>query len=140
MNINDKAKFYSEIERVLTNKGTLIYYDIFMKDNEDVNYPVPWANDASVSFLATITNMDNLLKDLKFTKIQTTDQTNNSIKFLKAISEKFEENGTPRLSLNVLMGASTKEKLGNILKGLEENKIVLQSGIYKKREIVTTYN
>jgi hypothetical protein len=30
------------------------------------------------------------------------------------------------------MGGSTKEKLGNILTGLEENKIELQSGIYKK--------
>jgi len=31
------------------------------------------------------------------------------------------------------MGASTKEKLVNILKGLEQEKIVLQSGIYKKQ-------
>ena len=30
---------------------------------------------------------------------------------------------------------ATKEKLVNILKGLEEQQIVLQSGIYKKRAI-----
>ena len=33
------------------------------------------------------------------------------------------------------MGASTREKLVNILLGLEEEQIVLQSGIYKKRAI-----
>jgi len=132
MNIHDKTKFYSEIKRVLTDKGILIYYDIFMKDKEDVDYPVPWANDSSVSFLETITTMDNLLKDLDFTKLQTTDQTYKAIQFLKNLFEKIKMNGPPKLGLNVLMGDSTKEKLSNILKGLEENKIVLQSGIYKK--------
>jgi hypothetical protein len=34
-----------------------------------------------------------------------------------------------------LMGSSTKEKLMNILLGLKEEQIVLQSGIYKKRAI-----
>jgi hypothetical protein len=31
------------------------------------------------------------------------------------------------------MGISTKKKLSNILKGIEENKIELQSGIYRKK-------
>jgi len=46
--------------------------------------------------------------------------------------ENLKKNGPPKIGLNVLMGASTKQKLLNILKGLEEEKIVLQSGIYKK--------
>jgi len=132
MNISDKAKFYSEIERVLTNNGTFIYYDIFRKDKEDVDYPVPWANDASVSFLETISNMDKILTDLGFLKIQSTDQTYKASQFLIGLFEKLKLNGPPELGLNVLMGNSTKEKLENILKGLGEEKIVLQSGIYKK--------
>ncbi|MFC2081082.1 class I SAM-dependent methyltransferase [Bacteroidota bacterium] len=135
MNINDKARFYSEIKRVLTEKGMLIYYDIFRKNSEDVNYPVPWANDASVSFLGTISNMESLLKGLEFTKLQTTDQTYNAILFLNGLSENLKKNGPPKLDLNVLMGDSTKVKLSNILKGLDENKIVLQSGIYKKKKV-----
>ncbi len=132
MNINDKTRFYSEIKRVLTDKGILIYYDIFKKDKEDVDYPVPWADYPSVSFLNTITVMDKILKDLGFTKMQTTDQTYKAIQFLKSLFEKIKKDGPPKLGLNVLMGDSTKVKLGNILKGLEENKIVLQSGIYQK--------
>lgn len=76
MNIHDKSTFYSEISRVLKKTGTFIYYDIFKNGSEDVNYPVPWANNASVSFLGTITEMNSFLNDLGFTKIQTTDQTN----------------------------------------------------------------
>ena len=132
MNISDKAKFYSEIERVSTNNGTFIYYDIFRKDKEDVDYPVPWANDASVSFLETISNMDKILTDLGFLKIQSTDQTYKASQFLIGLFEKLKLNGPSKLGLNVLMGNSTKEKLENILKGLGEEKIVLQSGIYKK--------
>lgn len=132
MNISDKTKFYSEIKRVLTDGGTLMYYDIFSKNGEDVNYPVPWANNSSVSFLETISTIAIILKDLGFSKIQTSDQTEKAIQFLINFFENIEKNGPPKLGLNVLMGASTKLKLGNILKGLEENKIVLQSGIYKK--------
>ncbi len=132
MNIENKKKFYSEINRVLKCGGSLIYYDIFKKNKEDVNYPVPWADDKSVSFLGTISKMENILKELGFSKTQTTDQSEMAIAFFNDAFEKMKIHGPPKLGLNVLMGVSTKEKLGNVLKGLEENKIELQSGIYKK--------
>ncbi len=137
MNIEDKARFYSEIKRVLTGQGVFIYYDILKKGDEDIDYPVPWANDISVSFLGTFSTMDSILKDLGFTNLQTINQTNKATRFLVNSFEKIKMNGLPKLGLNVLMGDSTKIKLVNILKGLEENKIVLQSGIYKKTETVT---
>jgi len=132
MNIEDKVTFYSEINRVLKNNGALIYYDIFKKNNEDVNYPVPWANNTSVSFLQTIANMDSILNSLGLTKMQATNQTEGAIAFLYDLFNKIKTNGLPKLGLNVLMGSSTKEKLENVQKALEANKIELQSGIYKK--------
>ncbi|MCK5692516.1 MAG: methyltransferase domain-containing protein [Bacteroidales bacterium] len=135
MNIHHKLKFYSEIERVLTEQGTFIYYDIFRTESGKVNYPVPWADDASMSFLGTTSNMDDILERLCFKNILTTDQSYKGITFLQDLFEKLKMNGPPTLGLNVLMGASTREKLVNILLGLEEEQIVLQSGIYKKRAI-----
>ncbi len=135
MNIEDKAKFYSEIKRVLNDEGALVYYDIFKRDKEDVNYPVPWANKSSISFLETIQLVDALLYDLGFAKLQTTDQTNKAKYSLINSFEKIKRNGWPKLGLNVLMGNSTNKKLMNILKGIEENKIELQSGIYRKRSV-----
>lgn len=132
MNIENKWKFYSEINRVLDKNGVLIYYDIFKRDSEDINYPVPWANDKSISFLQTITHMESILNDLGFTREQVTDQTGKGIEFFQNVLEKIKTSGPPKIGLNVLMGNSTKEKLGNVLSGLEENKIELQSGIYKK--------
>ena len=132
MNIRNKSKFYSEIERVLRSRGWFIYYDILTTNSGNVNYPVPWANDATVSFLGTGTKMNNLLEGLGFERILTNDQTKKGIHFLKGLFEKLKVNGPPLLGLNVLMGSSTKDKLDNILRGLEEEKIILQSGIYKK--------
>jgi len=111
MNISDKSRFYSEINRVLNDTGMLIYYDIFRNNGMDVTYPVPWANDVSVSFLGTIDKMDSLLKDMGFTRLQTTDQTSSAFLFLKDLFKKIKMNGSPKIGLNVLMGDSTKVKL-----------------------------
>ncbi|MEA3476989.1 MAG: methyltransferase domain-containing protein, partial [Bacteroidota bacterium] len=135
MNISHKLKFYSEIERVLTDQGTFIYYDIFRTESGEVNYPVPWANDASASFLGTSDNMDDILERLCFKNLAIKDQTHKGTHFLQDLFKKLKANGPPKLGLNVLMGSSTREKLENILKGLEEEQIVLQSGVYKKRAI-----
>ncbi len=133
MNIEDKARFYSEINRVLKPNGTFMYYDIFKKGNNDVTYPVPWANDPSISFLGTASAMDEILKELGFTCSNITDQTKKAVEFLYGLFANLKKNGPPTLGLNVLMGSFTAEKLANVLLGLEENKIMLQSGIYKKQ-------
>ena len=133
MNITDKARFYSEIKRALTEEGVLVYYDIFKKNGGNVQYPVPWADTVTVSFLETVRFVDALLNELGFVKSQTSDQTLKAGQFLTGLFEKVENNGMPVLGLNVLMGKSTRKKLGNVLKGIEENKIELQSGIYRKK-------
>ena len=133
MNIEDKARFYSEIKRVLNDEGAIVYYDIFTKNVGNITYPVLWANTASISFLETVPNVDALLNELGFVKLQTSDQTLKAKQFLISLFQKIKTNGSPNLGLNVLMGISTKKKLSNILKGIEENKIELQSGIYRKK-------
>jgi ubiquinone/menaquinone biosynthesis C-methylase UbiE len=135
MNIRHKLKFYSEIERVLTEQGTLIYYDIFKTESGEVNFPVPWADYASASFLGTTAYMDDILERLCFKNLLTSDETDKGTRFLQDLFKKLKKNGPSKLGLNVLMGSSTKEKLMNILLGLKEEQIVLQSGIYKKRAI-----
>jgi ubiquinone/menaquinone biosynthesis C-methylase UbiE len=132
MNISDKTGFYSEIARVLTDNGIFIYYDIFRKNSSELDFPVPWANDPSISFLGTIQNMETILKNLGLTKVQTTDQTENAIEFFSGMFERNNKNGPKKLGLDILMGDSTPEKFGNLYKGLKQNKILLQSGIYKK--------
>ena len=135
MNVRHKLKFYSEIERVLTTQGIFIYYDIFRTESGEVNFPVPWADYASASFLDTTENLDDILERLCFKNLLIRDETDQGTRFLADLFKKLKENGPSKLGLSVLMGKSTKEKLINVLSGLQEKQIVLQSGIYKKRAI-----
>ncbi len=130
MNVSNKSRFYSEIERVLTPEGMFIYYDIFKKNQGEVIHPVPWADDASLTFLQTPSAMAAILENLGMTSGITTDQTQKGISFLMGLFERIRQNGPPKIGLNVLMGSSTIDKLKNVLIGFNESQIVLQSGVF----------
>ena len=132
MNVPDKNKFYSEINRVLKKNGYFIYYDILKRGDEEVIYPMPWANDPSISFLMTEKELEANLSNLNFERIKTKDESVQGIQFFEKLLAKIKEFGPPTLGLNVLMGPSTKDKIVNLLNGLKDEKIVLQSGAYKK--------
>lgn len=134
VNISDKLKFYSEIDRVLTNNGLFIYYEVFKNGNGEVDYPVPWADDPRISFLEQSSKIDSMLEKLGLIKEQFTDQTENGIIVLERLLDRISKCGTPRLGLNVLMGETTKDKMSNLLNGLKEGKIHLESGVFKKQK------
>ena len=50
MNVEDRTALYDEVRRILTPGGRFASYDLVLRDG-DVVYPVPWARDASTSFL-----------------------------------------------------------------------------------------
>jgi len=53
MNIADKPAFYREIHRVLKPGAWLMLSEIAQGQRGDVDFPMPWAQSASASFLAT---------------------------------------------------------------------------------------
>lgn len=140
MNIEDKATFYNEINRVLKDEGALVYYDIFQQGNGPINYPVPWADSPAISFLETTSIVNHILTELGFVELQTTNQTYKAKQFLTRAHIKLKKDGPSILGLDLLMGKLTIKKLKNILVGIEENKIELQSGIYRKQSDFKTEN
>jgi ubiquinone/menaquinone biosynthesis C-methylase UbiE len=132
MNIPDKKKFYSEINRVLKVGGYFLFYDILKKGNEDVNYPMPWASNTDHSFLFKAEEMDRFLEELGFTKKQSSNQTQAGIDFFEALVTKLKKFGPPKMGLNVLMGETTKPKLMNLLTHLKSGELELKSGVYRK--------
>lgn len=132
MNIPEKDKLYSEIERVLKSSGYFIYYDIFKTGNGEIKYPMPWATNKDQSFLLKTMEMEQILIDLGFSRVQAIDQTSAGIDFFEALVVKLNDAGPPKLGLNVLMGESTKPKLMNLLAHLKEDKLAIQSGVFRK--------
>ncbi|MGM0580872.1 MAG: class I SAM-dependent methyltransferase [Bacteroidota bacterium] len=132
MNIPDKIKFYSEIGRVLKPGGHFLYYDLFKKEEGEITFPMPWADNAELSFLFKKEEMDSILKNLGFTKELTKVQTLAGIEFFNALIAKLKESGPPKIGLNVIMGESTKAKIMNVLTHLKSGEIEIKSGVYKK--------
>jgi ubiquinone/menaquinone biosynthesis C-methylase UbiE len=132
MNIEDKERFYSEIYRVLKPGGRFIYYDIFSKNGEPIHFPVPWADDASISFLISPVQLEQLLTPLGFKKIQTKDQIAAGMQFFTELFDKMSKGETPAISLPLIIGATTKEKFQTLYRNFKEDKLVLQSGMYVK--------
>jgi len=132
MNIPNKRKFYSEINRVLKVGGRFLFYDILKKGTGEVNYPMPWASNATLSFLFTAKEMDGFLKEFSFSMEQSKNQTQAGIDFFDALVAKLKESGPPKMGLNVLMGETTKPKLMNLLAHLKTGALELKSGVYKK--------
>ena len=53
MNVADKVALYREAHRVLAHGGVLAIWDITRGDQGELEFPLPWADDASVSHLVT---------------------------------------------------------------------------------------
>jgi ubiquinone/menaquinone biosynthesis C-methylase UbiE len=134
MNIENKEKFYSEIARVLAPGGTFIYYDIFSKNGEALLFPVPWADNASLSFVFPIKKLSELLEKEGLEKVKTKDQTPDAIQFFLDMLNKPPAAGPKKPGLDLVMGKATPEKLGNLLKNIKDNKLELQSGVYRKNQ------
>lgn len=132
MNIEEKEKLYSEIHRVLKREGRFIYYDIFSSEKEDLKFPLPWADDSSISFLIKLNDFGRLMKETGFKELLRKERTSESIDFFETVFENNKKEGSPKIGLNIFMTEQTSLKLSNLLNNLSENKLKVQSGIYQK--------
>lgn len=133
MNIAEKEQFYTGIARVLQPGGRFVYYDIFSAGPSSLYFPVPWADDAAISHLITTHKLSSLLQHAGLEQTGTADQTAAGIAFLEKVLTRFRRQGLPPVGLHLLMGNNALEKLTNLLRNLQEGKIVLESGICVKR-------
>ena len=61
MNIENKKGLFSEAARVLKPGGAFAVYEICAGDNAPPHFPVPWAEDSSISFLVKPDDMRTML-------------------------------------------------------------------------------
>jgi hypothetical protein len=133
MNIEDKAGFYREIARVTRPGGRFLFHDIFAGDGEPLHYPVPWADEPSISFLAPPGEVKRLLEDLGFVFRDWTDTTQPSLQWIVAAIEKLKATGPPPLGTHLLMGASAKTKFENVVRNLRDGRFVVYQACAEKQ-------
>jgi ubiquinone/menaquinone biosynthesis C-methylase UbiE len=119
MNIADKYRFYSEIARVLKPGGRLLFHDIFRGVGDPPFYPTPWAEDESISDLATGAEARSRVQE--------------SIEFFKRMSAQIKAEGSPPIGIQLLMGDNAKDKLQNYVRNLSEDRVSVALGMAHKK-------
>jgi ubiquinone/menaquinone biosynthesis C-methylase UbiE len=122
MNIQDKTGFYYEMRRVLKKQGHLAFHDIFA-GNGVLHFPVPWADDNSISHLISVSELRELLTKAGFESLRWEDRTEASITFFETTFERIRDNGRPAVGLHLLMGENANERFANMLRNLREGKV-----------------
>jgi len=132
MNIADKRAFYSEIARVLVPGGTLVFHDIFQGEGGALHFPVPWAENATISFLATPEEARAILEAQGLRIRHWEDKSAESLAWFEAAMEKSRQSGPSPLGMQLLMGRTTKAKMENNVRNLREARFVAFQGIAEK--------
>jgi len=133
MNIADKRAFYAELARVLAPGGKLLFHDIFAGEDGPPHFPVPWAEESSISFLAPPQAVRALLEELGFRIADWEDKSRQSLEWFSAAMQRLKTAGPLPLGLHLLMGANARAKFENMARNLREGRIAVVQAVAEKR-------
>jgi len=129
MNIEDRPALYAEVRRVLARGGRFVTYDLVLGDG-DVVYPVPWARDASTSFLLTANETRAALEHAAFQPVLWRDDSQTVIDWFKTTLAGSPPSGPGSgLSLGVVMGAEFQAMTANLARNIRENRLGVLSAV-----------
>lgn len=124
MNIEDRPALYAAIHRILARGGRFVAYDLVLREG-DVVYPVPWARDASSSFLLTEDQTRTALEQAGFRAVLWRDDTQTALEWFKASLA-----GPPSgVNLGVVMGPDFQAMTANLARNLREHRLGVLSSV-----------
>lgn len=131
MNIPNKLRLFSECHRVLRPGGKLALYEIFAGSGKELEYPVPWANEAAISHLETADNVRELITGAGMKELVWNDVTEQATEWFENLlagppPEK------PKLTLSLITGGDFRPKALNVLNALNDGRLTVGQGVYRK--------
>lgn len=120
MNIQDRAGLYAQVRRVLAPQGRLATYDLVLRGG-DLVYPVPWAREASSSFLLNEDATRAALEKAGFRALLWRDDTPLVLQWLESYAP-----GSPvpgGLSPGLAIGEDFPVMIGNLGRNLREGRL-----------------
>jgi len=133
MNIRDRATLYSETFRVLRPGGVLAFFDILKGPGNGsgagLDYPLPWADDSSISFVFTPDETRRFLTGAGFEEVAWVDATE---QYLPMMLHQATGQAASELSLRIVLGDGLGPKLANTVAAVRDGRLVFARGLYRK--------
>jgi ubiquinone/menaquinone biosynthesis C-methylase UbiE len=124
MNIEDKARLFTEVARVLKPGSRFGIYDVMRNQPGDLTYPVPWATEGSSSKLATCDQYRQALTAAGFQASEPCDRSEFALAFFKRLQARVEAGRErPALGLHTLMRESTPARVRNMIDNIAKGYI-----------------
>jgi len=133
MNIADKPQFYREAFRALRPGGVLALSNLCLgSSGGDLVYPVPWAETAATSFLATPEDMERDLRAAGFAVASFRDTSPDILPAQRRNRERLEREGLPVLGTHLILGQRLLGMQVNSSRNLEAGLVATIEALVRK--------
>ncbi|MEI9424407.1 methyltransferase domain-containing protein [Mesorhizobium sp. Cs1299R1N1] len=123
MNLPDKRKLMSEAARVLKSGGVFAVYDVMRLKDGALTYPLPWASDETMSFVATPDNYRSAATAAGFSVTAERPRGAFAIEFFATMRARMAaaqaEGKKPPPGVGLVMGEDARTKIANLTAALE---------------------
>lgn len=115
MNIENKAKLFAQVRRVLAPSGLFGIYDVTRLAAGELSYPMPWASGPESSFVADAANYRRLLVAEGFEVLQERDRRDFALDVFAQMRARGAAGEPGPLGLHLVMGANAAQKVKNMI-------------------------
>jgi len=123
MNLPDKKKLMGEAARVLKPGGVFAVYDVMRLKDGALTYPLPWASNETMSFVATPDDYRSAATASGFSVITERQRGAFAVEFFAAIRARMAaaqaEGKKPPPGVGLVMGEDARTKIANLTAALE---------------------
>lgn len=132
MNIEDKRGWLEQVYRVLKPGGRALLYEVCGNKNTPLYFPVPWAQDSSMSFLVPPEPFRDAITSAGFDIEVWNDKTDLAQKAFAHMTEPVGEPDLPELGVHLLVGNDILTKAYNLHRNLDDERVSLIEAVAVK--------
>lgn len=133
MNVDNKLLWLQEVFRVLKPGACAVLYEVCGHKNTPVHFPVPWAQDSTMSFLIPPEAFREVIISSGFDIAAWKDKTDLAQSAFSQMTEHKGEPSLPELGVHMLVGNDILTKAYNLHRNLDEERVSLIEAVAIKK-------